>query len=218
MKISSVLRLEKFYILLFVEVIFLLISSLIEPNTPGSATFTAFGLSAIIIAAINSLEEKEKLKRLAFLAVVVFILLISIFQINQHPLLYLSSFLMFFLLFVAVDVSIMNNLMRAKEIKISSIAGSLAGYLMIGISYAFLLVTLGFLHQEPLSTSSEELGFSGMLYFAFTTMTTIGYGDIVPIHGFTKISASIIGVISQFYIAVVVAVIIGKLMNQRKSA
>jgi len=48
-------------------------------------------------------------------------------------------------------------------------------------------------------------------------MTTIGYGDIAPLNPFVRMVAVMAGVLSQFYMAVVVAVIVGRLMSQADS-
>lgn len=218
MKLSALLRLEKFYILLLVELLFILVLPLAEPNTMASKALTAIGLSLILLAAFNSLEEKKKLKRASLLVVFVFVLLTVLFQVNQHPVIYLFSFLLFLFLLISADYSIMKSLIRAKEIKASSVAGSLAGYLMIGISFAFFIVNVGLIYAEPLSKKISELGFSGVMYYSLATMTTIGYGDIVATMPLVQITSALIAVISQFYIAVVVAIIIGKLMNPKAQA
>ncbi|MBM4153061.1 MAG: two pore domain potassium channel family protein, partial [Kiritimatiellaceae bacterium] len=54
-------------------------------------------------------------------------------------------------------------------------------------------------------------------YFSLVTMTTIGYGDIAPLNPFVRMVAVMAGVLSQFYMAVVVAVIVGRLMSQADS-
>jgi hypothetical protein len=43
-----------------------------------------------------------------------------------------------------------------------------------------------------------------MLYFSFTTLTTTGYGDIVPLNPFARSLANLESVVGQFYIAITV--------------
>ena len=49
----------------------------------------------------------------------------------------------------------------------------------------------------------EETG--SMLYFSFTTLTTTGYGDIVPVDPFARSLANFESVLGQFFIAITVA-------------
>ena len=41
-----------------------------------------------------------------------------------------------------------------------------------------------------------------MLYFSLTTLTTTGYGDIVPVDPFARSLANLESVIGQFYLAI----------------
>src|SRR5438552_12423557 len=44
-----------------------------------------------------------------------------------------------------------------------------------------------------------------MLYFSLTTLTTTGYGDIVPVDPFARSLANLESVLGQFYLAITVA-------------
>jgi ion channel len=51
-----------------------------------------------------------------------------------------------------------------------------------------------------------ELGeMATMLYFSLTTLTTTGYGDIVPVDAFARSLANLESVLGQFYLAITVA-------------
>jgi hypothetical protein len=211
----TLLRTEKYYLLLVVELLFLLILPFLPTSGTSTATIIAGGLSAILLAGLNAYQAKRFYKTGGIILVVVFIFLSTLFQADHHPYLYFATFVLFFAMMIMVDFNIMQNLLLEKEIKASSIVGSLAGYLMIAIGFAFFLVTLSLNGLEPLSKSLGELGFPGIMYFSLASMTTIGYGDIVAVHPFIQICSTLVAVLGQFYIAVVVAIIIGKLMNKR---
>jgi hypothetical protein len=53
---------------------------------------------------------------------------------------------------------------------------------------------------------ADDLGeFATMLYFSLTTLTTTGYGDIVPVDPFVRSLANLEAVIGPFYLAITVA-------------
>ena len=56
--------------------------------------------------------------------------------------------------------------------------------------------------QTPLGGPHE---LATMLYFSFTTLTTTGYGDIVPVDPFARSLANLESVLGQFYLAITVA-------------
>jgi voltage-gated potassium channel Kch len=57
-----------------------------------------------------------------------------------------------------------------------------------------------------------------MVYFSFVTLATLGYGDIVPLSSLARSIAVTEALIGQFYVAVVVALLIGAYLSSRQSA
>ncbi len=54
-----------------------------------------------------------------------------------------------------------------------------------------------------------------MIYYSFVTLATLGYGDIVPDTSLTRSVAIVEAVIGQFYVAIVVAVLVSAFVAQR---
>jgi Na+/H+-dicarboxylate symporter len=52
------------------------------------------------------------------------------------------------------------------------------------------------------------------MYYGFITMTTVGYGDILPLKPYTRSLATFIAVAGQFYMAIIVALLVGKFAAQ----
>src|SRR6202007_1813765 len=53
-----------------------------------------------------------------------------------------------------------------------------------------------------------------LLYFSLLTLSTIGYGDIVPISGEARVLAALEGVTGVLYIAITVAVLVGRFRSE----
>ncbi|NNL01024.1 MAG: two pore domain potassium channel family protein, partial [Eudoraea sp.] len=53
-----------------------------------------------------------------------------------------------------------------------------------------------------------------LVYYTLVTLTTVGYGDITPQIPVAKSLSMIIAISGQFYIAVVVAIIVGKFASK----
>jgi hypothetical protein len=47
------------------------------------------------------------------------------------------------------------------------------------------------------------------LYFSFTTLTTVGYGDVLPVNGYARAAVVLEAVLGHFYLAVLVARLVG---------
>ncbi len=64
-------------------------------------------------------------------------------------------------------------------------------------------------------TGGAVPGFHDYLYFSFVTLTTLGYGDITPVAAATKSIALVIAVTGQFYLTILVAMLVGKYLSQK---
>ena len=59
--------------------------------------------------------------------------------------------------------------------------------------------------------------FSDLVYFSFISLTTIGYGDVTPAVSVAHFLAYMEGIVGQFYIAIVVASLVGARMSDKDS-
>ena len=211
------IREDRYYILLFLEIALIMTLPFLEHHDIVSSAIIAGLLSLILIAGINTLENR-KLHRYSWWVVALFIVLTTTHSFKPFPQLYFLSYLLFFGMLVIVDIGIIRMLLWAKNVKPSFIAGSVAGYLLIGLNLAFFIIAInGIVDFNALSKPIDEIGFQGVLYFSLTTMTTIGYGDIAPVAPMVQMVSALTGVLSQFYIAVVVAVIVSKLLSSKQN-
>ena len=105
--------------------------------------------------------------------------------------------------------------MTSKKITGSVIIGAFAGYFMIGVIYFFIFAFLDLAYPDTCSVDmSANEGIDDMFYFSFITLTTIGYGDFAPTSGLGQKIAILEGLIGQFYIACVMAILVGKFLSR----
>jgi hypothetical protein len=84
------------------------------------------------------------------------------------------------LLYVAAPVVIVRHLVLRRTVDTQTVLGAIAAYLMVGMAFAFAYRALGALQAGPFFGSQGEGSFSQDLFFSFTTLTTTGYGNLVP--------------------------------------
>jgi ion channel len=89
------------------------------------------------------------------------------------------------------------------------IVGTLLLYLMIGATFAGLYGTLGLLVPHPFrGMPPREDGpavVAHVLYFSFATLTSVGYGDVIPMHPLTRGLSNLEAVIGQLFPATLIA-------------
>lgn len=88
-----------------------------------------------------------------------------------------------------MTLSVLRHVLREDEVDADTIAGSICIYLLLGMIWAMMFAfveemepgsfQLAF-QDGPLSADGATPHFTFFLYFSFTTLTTLGYGDILP--------------------------------------
>jgi hypothetical protein len=104
-----------------------------------------------------------------------------------------------------------------QSVSITTLFGSISAYLFIGLvfSYIYLLV-------ELLSPSSFS-GFAGggeakSIYFSFITLTTVGFGEIIPIKPIAQTLTWLESFSGQIYLAVIIGLMIGRYVAEKQNA
>ncbi len=104
----------------------------------------------------------------------------------------------------------LHRIFSEKTVTIDSIQGGIAIYFLSGLLWAFFYQMLLLFDSEAILFSDHaQSGFSDMIYFSFVTMTTLGYGDIMPVSRMAKNLALLEAVWGQTYLAVLVARLVG---------
>ena len=98
--------------------------------------------------------------------------------------------------------------------------GAAVLYLNLAVICASAFSLIWALSPNAFATLASPTGgpdeFATMLYFSLTTLTTTGYGDIVPVDPFARSLASLESVIGPFYLAITVARLVTLEMEHRR--
>jgi hypothetical protein len=82
--------------------------------------------------------------------------------------------------YLAAPVIIIRHPLLRETVDTQTMLGAITAYLMIGMSFAVAYRALGTLGAGPFFGSQGDGTFSQDLYCSFTTLTTTGYGNLVP--------------------------------------
>src|SRR5262245_17186358 len=88
------------------------------------------------------------------------------------------------------------------------IVGAILLYLTIGLVFVALYTLVGAYSPNAftgLSVTARVSLPSDLVYFSFTTLTTLGYGDIMPIHPIARSLSNIEAIVGQVYPATLLA-------------
>lgn len=125
----------------------------------------------------------------------------------------------FAVLFVAYVLAlIFAFIARQQRVTRDVIMAAVCGYFLLGLMWAFVYffvesVMPGSFHV-PQSTAATKADF---LYLSFVTMTTVGYGDILPLSNGARSLAILEAVMGQLYLAVTIARLVGIQSSQAQA-
>jgi hypothetical protein len=112
------------------------------------------------------------------------------------------------------------NLLRQRNITGETISLSISIYLLLAFTWGILYFLLHQLHAENFHFAEPPRDPHNLLpvfvYFSLTTISTTGFGDVVPLSLQARYLAATEGITGQFYLAVLVARLVGMQMSQSK--
>jgi hypothetical protein len=119
------------------------------------------------------------------------------------------------LLYLIAPFSIVRHLMMRREIDTETLLGAVATYLLIGMVFAFAYRAAGEFGSVPFFGPAGRGSLSQDLFFSFVTMTTVGYGNLVPAANPGQTFAVLEAVAGQLFLVVAVGKIISSMRPRR---
>jgi Ion channel len=104
---------------------------------------------------------------------------------------------------------------EAGAVTVETMFGVLCIYLLLGLLFGVAFATIADVSDTPFFNVGGHHGRDDFLYFSFTTLTTVGYGDLVAVTNLGRSLAITEALLGQLYLVTVVAVIISNLEPRR---
>jgi hypothetical protein len=181
----------------------------------------AVGLQAVILAGLFCLDgAAHRTRHLAVVAVLSAVGLqsLALGAPGKTPGLFAAGAAA--LALSVLIAAILRQTFGAGRITFRRIEGAIAAYLLIGLVFACLYDVLhgldpaAFLHQGAPVQALEQVG--SYTFFSFVTLTTTGYGDIVPVHPVARSLAILEALTGQLYLAILLARLVSLQITTRE--
>jgi len=136
-----------------------------------------------------------------------------------HGTLVLDSTLKLVCLAILVFMTLKRTLRRG-PVTGYRVIGGIAGYLLIGMTWAFayqLLVEQApdAIHFEAPLAQVAPRHLNDLIYFSFVTLTTVGYGDVRPVHPVVRSLDVAEALVGQLYLAILISSLVGMALQAR---
>ena len=125
-----------------------------------------------------------------------------------------------FLLWVLVVV--LREVFRPRTSEVDAVVGALCGFLLILLVFRDVHGVIEALSPDsyrtggpPFAGRSDAMVLATFQYFSTTTLTTVGFGDIVAVTPAARLVTGLEAMVGQLYLAVVIATLVGRVAARR---
>jgi hypothetical protein len=118
-------------------------------------------------------------------------------------------------LLAITPVVIVRHVASQQIINTETVLGAVCVYLLIGFSFAFIYSGIALLSPNPFFLSQSPATIDNTLFFSYTTLTTVGYGNLVPAASFGQTFAMLEALLGQIYLVLIVARLVSLWGQQR---
>lgn len=216
---------RRFLVLLIALVLLLVIQPMARGYSARSPIFFALSTLALV-AAILSLCQGRWPTWLALVLGIPALLGRTVAYVlsgNGDQLALLTDHCVEILFLGFVAVMILRSILSQEQITMDSIFGAICAYLLLGIVWGAAYSVLEVSHPGSFDTTpamadalkSPHTRAPALVYYSFVTMTTVGYGDITPVSIPARTLSWLQAMTGQFYIAVLVAFLVGIHVSRR---
>ena len=207
------MRKDNFIYLLLALIIYLVALPILEDLQilPG-AFVRPISYSCLLAIGVWSLRDSIMTFRIGISLAIIGVASNGLGIANEAPAFFYLSIITLFAFLVLSVRSAIRQILFGSDIDANRLYGAVCVYLMLGVIWALMYSTLE--HLDPsafagsLPVGSEDWNLE-WIYYSFVTLTTLGYGDILPVSATARALAYSQAVVGVFYMAMLVAALVG---------
>lgn len=115
--------------------------------------------------------------------------------------------------YVFVQVAIVRDTLQRSEISLRTVLGASSAYMLTGLMFANVFATVlavdpNAFHFPDLAPTPQDRH-SMLVYLSYITMTTVGYGDVLPLSVPARFLCVAEALFGQLFIAILIARLVG---------
>ena len=114
------------------------------------------------------------------------------------------------LFFLFIVITLISTIMKTRHVSALVILNAVNAYLLLGLVFGLIAAIVAIHDPAAYSYVQDDTPLGEIMYYAFITFTTVGYGDYLPVGRFARSLAVLTGISGQMYVAIVIAMLVGK--------
>ncbi len=163
-------------------------------------------LGATLLFALRTSRARRiwQLLALLYLIASTLVTLISIFLPNSRDFSQQISIVGGLLLLIT-PFAIVRRISAHKVVTNETVLGAVSVYLLLGFSFSFIYAAIDFVSPIPFFVGEPHATTNMYLFFSYSTLTTVGYGNLVPTGNVGQTFAMLEALFGQIYLVIIVA-------------
>jgi len=218
--INEFIQRRRFLVLLISLLFFLLLMPFLSETSIYSYSFD-LSFSLVMIFCLYIIGHNRPLLLIAIILAASSIILnwIKAFSSLDYLLLAIDYFITMSFL-ALITIMALSYVIKDKVITNSTLCGAICCYLLLGLTWSFLYLLIDYFDPSAFTTLGtiqvlDDTSLQKYIYYSYITLTTLGYGDIVPNANLAKTFSWLEAVIGQIYLTVLIARLVGLHIAQK---
>jgi hypothetical protein len=112
---------------------------------------------------------------------------------------------------------VLAKVLRAGMITVYRIQGAVAAYLLLGLVWAGAYEWVALTDPSAFAGGVSDVEGPQWIYYSLVTLTTMGYGDITPVHPVARSLAAAEALTGQLYLAILISRLVALELQSRKT-
>jgi voltage-gated potassium channel Kch len=206
-------RIGRYSLLLAALVLLIVAVPFFEGGSSARPLLNAF-FTAVLLAGVHAVGDRRRQLRLAVGMVSAALVLgwWTVVYYNADTVAVAHLVRAFFYFYMVVVV--MRSVLASARITVDTLIGAVCVYLLLALGWAAFYSILetwnpGSIYVGAPVNADGLIGWSEVVYFSFVTLTTLGYGDVMPVSSHARSLAVLEAVVGVLYLATLVAWLVG---------
>jgi hypothetical protein len=180
-------------------------------------------VGATLVLALYAADIPPRLMRIASAIILLIVVGVVIALVTEkgHTVIGIAAIANALLIVLApplVVIGALRDLRVTGSVTLPVVAGGLCLYLLIGLFFAFVYAAVQNLGGAPFFANGSAATSARSIYFSFTTLPTLGYGDFTARTNFGHTLSVSEALLGQIYLVTIVATIVARLVPGKSTA
>lgn len=178
-------------------------------------TGSAWAMCAALVTIwlVFTVSEAPRVRRMAQIAIPPALLLAVVMTVagrgREDTVLQVGLVLVNMVLYTVAPIVILRHIFQRFSVDTQTMYGAIAAYLLIGMAFAYAFSAISAVQTSPPLFGADGQGtMQQVLFFSFITLTTTGYGNLVPAANPAQTLAVCEAILGQLFLVTAVAKIV----------